>query len=75
MRFVNCAALVAILYINCKYLFLNYNLKLCSSAESGIVLNLFLKFNCSYDKTRTRNNENVISGLYTFMIYDMINKL
>jgi len=40
MQFANCAVLSVVLciYINCKYLFLE---RLCSSAEAGIVLNLF----------------------------------
>jgi len=36
---LNCAALAAVLFTN-----LIENLKLCSSAEAGIVLNLFLNF-------------------------------
>jgi len=38
MRFVNCAALVAVLFTT-----LTENSRLYSSAEAGIVLNLFLK--------------------------------
>jgi len=36
MQFANCAALVAVLFTT-----LIENLRLCSSAEAGIVLNLF----------------------------------
>jgi len=39
MHFADCAALAAILFTT-----LTQNLGLCSSAEAGIVLNLFLKF-------------------------------
>jgi len=39
MLFANCAALAAILFT-----ILIENLRLCSSAEAGIVLNLFLNF-------------------------------
>jgi len=39
MRFANCAALAAVLLANSIE-----NLRLCSSAKSGIVLNLFLNF-------------------------------
>jgi len=39
MHFANCMALAAVLFTT-----LIENLKLCSSAEAGIVLNLFLNF-------------------------------
>jgi len=39
MHFVNCATLAAVLFTN-----LIENLRLCSSAEAEIVLNLFLNF-------------------------------
>jgi len=39
MHYANCAALTAILFTA-----LIENLRLCSSAEAGIVLNLFLNF-------------------------------
>jgi len=39
MQFANCAALAAVLFTT-----LVENLGLCSSAEAGIVLNLFLNF-------------------------------
>jgi len=39
MHFANCAALVAVLFTT-----LTENLRHCSSAEAGIVLNLFLNF-------------------------------
>jgi len=39
MHFANCAALAAVLFTS-----LIENLRLCSSAEAGIVLNLFLNF-------------------------------
>jgi len=39
MHFVNCAALAAVLFTS-----LTENLKLCFSAEVGIVLKLFLHF-------------------------------
>jgi len=39
MRFANCAALAAVLFTT----FIE-NLRLCSSAEAGIVLNAFLNF-------------------------------
>jgi len=46
MQFVNCAALAVILYITltANICSSNENLRLCSSAEAGIVLNLFLNF-------------------------------
>jgi len=37
MHFANCAAFVAVLFVT-----LTKNLRLCSSAEAGIVLSLFL---------------------------------
>jgi len=48
MKLANCATLAAVLFIT-----LIEHLKLCSSAEVGIVLNLFLNFeqklaSCSY---------------------------
>jgi len=48
MRFANCTALAAVLFTT-----LTENLKLCSSAEAGIVLNFFSNFeqkwaSCSY---------------------------
>jgi len=39
MHFANCAALAAVLFTT-----LTQNLRLCSFAEAGIVLNLFLNF-------------------------------
>jgi len=39
MHFANCAALATVLFTT-----LTQNLSLCSSAEAGIVLNLFLNF-------------------------------
>jgi len=39
MHFANCAALAAVLFIT-----LTENLRLCSSVEAGVVLNLFLNF-------------------------------
>jgi len=39
MHFANCAALAAVLFST-----LAENLRLCSSAEAGIMLNLFLNF-------------------------------
>jgi len=39
MRFANCAALAAVLFTT-----LIETLRLCCSAEAGIVLNLFLNF-------------------------------
>jgi len=39
MHFTNCTALAAVLFTT-----LTENLKLCSSAEAGIVLILFLNF-------------------------------
>jgi len=44
--FFNYTVLTAILCakIKCKYLFLNEILRLCCSAETEIVLNLFLNF-------------------------------
>jgi len=39
MHFANCAALVVVLFTT-----LIENLKLCSSAEAGIIVNLFLNF-------------------------------
>jgi len=33
-----CSLLMFVHYFNCKYLFSNENLRLCSSAEAGIVL-------------------------------------
>jgi len=39
MHFANCAALAVDLFTS-----LNENLRLCSSDEAGIVLNLFLNF-------------------------------
>jgi len=40
MHFANCAVLAAVLFFTT----LIENLRLCSSAEAGIVLNLFLNF-------------------------------
>jgi len=44
MHFSNCAALAAVLFTTliANICSLTENLKLCSSAETGIVLNLFL---------------------------------
>jgi len=39
MHFANCAVLAAVLFTT-----LTENLRLCSCAEAGMVLNLFLKF-------------------------------
>jgi len=39
MRFANCVALAAVFFT-----ILIENLRLCSSAEAGIVINLFLNF-------------------------------
>jgi len=39
MHFANCAALAAVVFAT-----VTQNLILCSSAEAGIVLNLFLNF-------------------------------
>jgi len=41
MHDANCAALVAVLFTTVHLI---ENLRLCSSAEAGIVLNLFLNF-------------------------------
>jgi len=39
MHFANCAALAVVLFTT-----LTANLRLCSSAKAGIILNLFLNF-------------------------------
>jgi len=39
MHFANCAALAAVLFLT-----LTQNLRVCSSAEAEIVLNMFLNF-------------------------------
>jgi len=46
MHFVNCVALTAVLFnsLISDICFQIENLKLCSSAEAGMVLNLFLNF-------------------------------
>jgi len=73
MHFANCEALVIILFIT-----LIQNLRLCSFAEAGIVLNLFLNFEqneprvlvkyCSYKKKKCietqRSNNHIYYNKY-----------